>query len=424
MNKAGVKELAEALTLKRGLTAEEAAVFVETMFDVLNNGLHHEKYVKVKSLGTFKVIPVNARKSVDVNTGLAIEISGRDKITFAPDPTLRDLVNRPFAQFETVVVNDGVNFADIDENATDTATFGTTTDTKSTTITKETMKAIPSTNDEPQKADIHIEQNSVPKVETPIVAERKPMAATEVQPVSEPAEPKKSIKSATQSNTTVDTTNQAISQKWEDDIYKAQNDTLTKANDMLRDQLEHSRKMVRILSVALAVCALLCCFGAYYMGRQFALRDNRILHLEAQMHLGDQVVTEDTAHVQNVEKPQKAMPKAANKPNEDNASLEKATQKTPVKVESATASVAAAKPTTAEPKPMTQFNADPRIRTGAYNIIGVAQTITVKPGQTLASISRAYLGPGMECYMEAINGTKEVKAGQTIKIPQLKIKKK
>lgn len=424
MNKGGIKELADILVLKRGLAATEAADFVETMFDVLNNGLHHEKYVKVKGLGTFKVIPVNARKSVDVNTGLAIEISGRDKITFAPDPALRDLVNRPFAQFETVVVNDGVDFTEIDERTIDTPVSETTIETKSTNLTTEPMKPTPTIVEEPQETGQQLEQHEEPIAETQPTIQQEPIAAIEEQPVAEPIAADEPAPAAPVAPQKPDTTNQAISQKWEDDIYKAQNDTLTKANDMLRDQLEHSRKMVRILSVALAICALLCCFGAYYMGRQFALRDNRILHLEAQMHLGDQVVSEDTIHAQSAEKPQAAQPSAAAKSTkaaEQKAAADvKAKQTTPQKVETKAVSPAEK----AEPKPMRQYDADPRIRTGAYNIIGVAQTVTVKPGQTLSSISRAYLGPGMDCYVEAINGTKEVKAGQTIKIPQLKIKRK
>jgi nucleoid DNA-binding protein len=114
MNKRGIKELAQALVDQYGLTKSQAEKFIQQMFDVLNDGLHYEKQVKIKGLGTFKVTNVAPRKSVDVNTGEPIIIEGRDKISFVPDAAMRDLVNRPFAQFETVVVNDGVDFSEID----------------------------------------------------------------------------------------------------------------------------------------------------------------------------------------------------------------------------------------------------------------------------------------------------------------------
>ncbi len=109
MSKITNSDLAKVLMEKHELDKADAERFVALMFDILNNGLRQDKLVKIKGLGTFKVISVSSRKSVDVNTGKPIIIEGRDKISFTPDNTLRDKVNAPFAQFDTVVINDGVD---------------------------------------------------------------------------------------------------------------------------------------------------------------------------------------------------------------------------------------------------------------------------------------------------------------------------
>ena len=113
-NRVGIRELAMALVNKNKLSLKEAENFVATMFDTLNVGLNDDKQVKLKGLGTFKVMSVSARKSVDVNTGEPIIIDGRDKISFTPDSTMKDLVNKPFAQFDTVVINDGVDLKELE----------------------------------------------------------------------------------------------------------------------------------------------------------------------------------------------------------------------------------------------------------------------------------------------------------------------
>ena len=115
MSKLGNKELSSSLSDKHGLNKTDAEKFVAALFDVISEGLESDKLVKVKGLGTFKIIGVAARKSVDVNTGEPIVIEGRDKISFTPDATLRDEVNKPFSQFDTVVLNDGVDFSTIDK---------------------------------------------------------------------------------------------------------------------------------------------------------------------------------------------------------------------------------------------------------------------------------------------------------------------
>lgn len=434
MAKIGMRELAVALANKRGVVTEDANHFVETFFEVLNDGLHYEKLVKVKGLGTFKVIKVSARKSVDVNTGEAIEIAGRDKITFTSDATLRDLVNRPFAQFDTVVVNEGVDFTEIDERAGDLL-LQELIMMEDEDMEKDTLQAAES--EQPtreQTTQREIPTTPVPEPEVPAAVPQVEEAMAEVAQPSEPdkvEEPRHPVEEQPVAETVqpspagVSEPRQDISARWEDDRCRAQNEILTQANELLRDQLGHSRVLIRILVAALVVFVLLCCFGAFYMGKQFALRDNRIMHLEAQIGLGEQVVSEGTPASKRTDTTAKE--KMAEKKENKKQAPAPVTQAKPAPAEPVKpVATLEAKPAKTEvtPKANSAYDADPRIRTGAYNIIGVDRTVTVKAGQTLASISRTYLGPGMECYVEALNGVKEVKEGQTLKIPKLQIKKK
>lgn len=434
MAKIGMRELAVALANKRGVVTEDANHFVETFFEVLNDGLHYEKLVKVKGLGTFKVIKVSARKSVDVNTGEAIEIAGRDKITFTPDATLRDLVNRPFAQFDTVVVNDGVDFAEIDERAGDLLLKEMNL-MEDEDMEKDTLQAAESeqlTREQTTQSDITIAPvqepeapAAVPEVEEPLEAVARPSEPEITEEPQQPVEEQPVAETVQPLSRVVAEPRQDISDRWEDDRCRAQNEMLTQANELLRDQLSHSRVLIRILVAALVVFVLLCCFGAFYMGKQFALRDNRIMYLEAQIGLGEQVVSEGapvSKRADTVAKDKKAEKKETKKPAPAPATQAKPAPAEPVKP----AAAPEAKPAKTEsaPKVNAAYDSDPRVRTGAYHIIGIDKTVTVKAGQTLASISRTYLGPGMECYVEVLNGVKEVKEGQTLKIPKLQIKKK
>ena len=114
MSRISIQEFAERLAERKGMSVSDAQQFLTAMLDTINDGLKDDKTVKVKGLGTFKVIDVKQRKSVDVNTGEEIIIEGRGKITFTPDSIMKDLVNKPFSQFETVVLNEGVDFSEID----------------------------------------------------------------------------------------------------------------------------------------------------------------------------------------------------------------------------------------------------------------------------------------------------------------------
>ena len=451
MAKLGIKELATLLADKRNLDIADATHFVEALFDVLSTGLHYEKVVKIKGLGTFKVIAVSARKSVDVNTGEAIELSGRDKITFTPDATLRDLVNRPFAQFETVVVNDGVDFSAIDAKMEDTpeaptevaapvaseaaqpvAVSEVEVSASARPIAESTVAAEAPANEAPEPAP-EVTQSAVVTPELPgtseaiedstgtAVADYEPATAVPEEPTAQTApEQEQSAKPTPQpmakSATTV---------SWQDQMMESQTKTLMETNELLREQLEHSQRLMRIFGIVLVAFVVLCCCGGYYMFSQFTQRDNRIEHLETQILLAKQAKT-----IKPKPAPRAAseaiIPTVPDEVPQDAAPEAKATAATPTTAK-VTEKAAPAKPAEnkkTERTAMAQYESDPRVRTGAYIIIGVKTTVKAKPGQSLASISRLFLGPGMECYVEAVNGVTEVKAGQTVKIPELKLKRR
>lgn len=475
MAKLGIKELATLLADKRNLDIADATHFVEALFDVLSMGLHYEKVVKIKGLGTFKVIAVSARKSVDVNTGEAIELSGRDKITFTPDATLRDLVNRPFAQFETVVVNDGVDFSAIDAKMEDTpeaptevaapvaseaaqpvAVSEVEVSASARPIAESTVAAEAPANEAPEPAP-EVTLSAVVTPELPgtseaiedstgtAVADYEPATAvtedapatpepTKVRP--EPAAPTQSVaeeptaQTAPEQEQSAKPTPQPMAKSattvsWQDQMMESQTKTLTETNELLREQLEHSQRLMRIFGIVLVAFVVLCCCGGYYMFSQFTQRDNRIEHLETQILLAKQAKT-----IKPKPAPRAAseaiIPTVPDEVPQDAAPEAKATAATPTTAK-VTEKAAPAKPAEnkkIERTAMAQYESDPRVRTGAYIIIGVKTTVKAKPGQSLASISRLFLGPGMECYVEAVNGVTEVKAGQTVKIPELKLKRR
>ena len=119
MNMITVQELARVLAERKKLEESVARSFVSTMFDVVRVALERDKLVKVKGLGTFKLIEVSARESVNVNSGERMLIGSYGKITFTPDSIMKEIVNKPFSQFETVVLNDGVEFDDIEQQGSE-----------------------------------------------------------------------------------------------------------------------------------------------------------------------------------------------------------------------------------------------------------------------------------------------------------------
>lgn len=391
-----IQELSATLIDKYGLGKEDAEHFITQMFALIADELHSSQTsVKVKGLGTFKVTSVSSRESVDVNSGERIVISGRNKITFTPDVVMRDRVNRPFAQFETVPLNDGVDFSEIDgKDADDMA------------------------DEERQEADeIGINETGAEEVQKQHSQEDETRIPDEsVVPGAE--ENVSEFPSETES---VDCKVEDADGSDEDDeadnvVPPVVEDTPVPAEDPDEDETPggflHIRCMKFCCLSALAAVVLCCvCFGFYYLYDQLQLRNQRIAVLEkdlkqvveANKKANENLARRDSANIIDV-----------------GAALANANRN--VKGDSVQAQDVPA--VEKEEAISVDYESDPRLRTGAYIIIGVDRTVAVMKGQTLESISKAYLGPGMECYVEVLNSCKKVSAGDSLKIPKLKLKKR
>ena len=452
MSKVSITELASKLMEKHGLKRTEAELFIRQFVGVINDGLKNDKSVKVKGLGTFKVQAVSARKSVDVNTGEAIVIEGRDKISFTAEAVMRDLVNAPFAQFETVIVNDGVDFSEIDaKNQADN------------TEAKEPTPAVePTPVAEPEPAVVEpapVAELEPAVVEPTPVAEPEP-AVVEPTPVAEPeptvveaapaAEPEPTVVEPAPAAEPEPTVEPAPVAEPEPAVVEptpiVEPTPAVEDSDSDTDELDAKSKSYKntiiVLASSLACVVILAVVGFVYMFSQIEKRDNRIAHLETQTatladrmmktHMSPAPAANQPAandEADNILAANEQKIEAAQKADKEN-NLKTAEAKSEPKAEpkAATKPTAEAKAHAAKSAPsilsQSAYDKDPRVRTGAYVITGIANTVTVKAGQTMSSLSKTYLGPGMECYLEAVNGgNRELKAGEKIKIPALKTKK-
>lgn len=405
MNK--ISELSSVLVAKYGLSQKEADAFVVQMFDVINSGLQSsDKQVKVKGLGTFKIQSVNARESIDVNTGERIVIEGRNKISFTPETSLKNRVNLPFSQFETVIINDGVDFSDIENNdGSDNAEVSDGVDNDENGIADESS-VLPEesrTKDEDAEAPSDItsdtgdDNNALD--ESPVVSVG--------QDVEEPEHHDESEKMPDETDS------------HENDIPSvpdvSRNDAQAAAyNVQPQTSGEHchaSGRSNKIIISLLAFIVLLCVLGIYgmfYYQNKLSHCEDRILELEIVIDNFQEKVKKEN------------VPSAdSNKHLVTHDSIDRKAN------ESVKDSVARKQGVPDDSNEINQdkYNKDPRIRTGAYRIVGIAKTITLKEDRSLSYISKRYLGPGMECYVEAVNEGKTFKKGETVNIPKLKLKK-
>lgn len=451
MSKTTIKELALSLSEKHDLSKADAERFVATIFEVINDGLEDDKLVKVKGLGAFKIIGVAARKSVDVNTGEPIVIEGRNKISFTPDASMRDDVNKPFSQFETVIINDGVDFSSIDkeyENETVENEEKVTTDKDDNKeqekteneISKDTETLIKSepgdrerlTKDHSQEMPLSTESDSAakndPPTESVTPAESGSSAESDIPAVKDetPAESETSTVNketpAEEETFTVNKETPAESKS------SAEVDFATERRDIEREvekelinyKETHPSHAMKVLAITVVVFVIACLCGGYYLFSQIQRRDSHIEMLEKQMRMVAQqqkekkVATKPSKQIQQAKQEQDTLPQETDG-KQDNAKLMP-------QADSKQETLKAADKQTAL---QDQYNKDVRIRTGAYVIVGIKKTVTVRSGQTMEGISRSSLGPGMECYLEAVNGGKrELKAGESLNIPELKLKKR
>lgn len=442
MSKFSLNTLGKLLADKSGLSQVEAELFIRKMFDVCNQGLDADKQVKIKWLGTFKVQATKDRESINVNTGERFTIEGRDKLTFTPDNILKEIVNKPFAQFETVVVNDGVDFDEIDEKFGEEQTEDAPEqvidflDEEKTATPNPEVVVIESEKEkeDEQAKQIAIEQAKLERLkQAQLEQERIQKEKQEQERLEQERLEQEKLELAQQQQALKAVVEPAVPASDESEEEEEKEEAEESSNS-------HHIVIPRYLVVAvcLIVVALIGGMGwfAFNYGQMTAQRDHLAMQLNQYHQAPAKKVPAKPAAAplsQEQKLRQKAMEdsirmaktaeavKLAENSDEESANAEKAKQ--------AEAKAKAEAKDKAEEKAASkiassQYDKDARVRTGAYRIIGVAQTVTVGAGQTLEQISTRYLGSGMECYVEALNGTSTVKAGQKIKIPKLELKKK
>lgn len=555
MSKISLSDLAQRLAEKSGISLQDAELFIRKMFDVANEGLQSDKLVKMKWLGTFKVMAVKDRESVDVNTGERIIIEGRDKISFTPDNILKEIVNKPFAQFETVVVNDGVDFDEIDRKFENAEEDGPVSDSTLECVPDSENSSVESFVEQDSPAtsgviDFLDEENDAPVSDEMIVIgekrlsqenvaepeEKKPEGsepvATEPEPavfkpaVSEPVESEsatseletkesevpaqsevESVVSDEENESTLteetpiaekvpsaednSITETPIAEKVPSDgentiteipiVEEASSDEETPSSYEETDKRHVVLPRSLVVAASVVFLAMIGGFGwfAFNYGKMAAQRD----HLALQLDNYQQTLTEKkvpaksaltqeeilrkkaiedsvrmaqvSAAVKKAENVEQNMDAAAEKQSIDVKSAEAkknleakkladaknladakrqvdAKKLAETKKQQETKKLAEAKKKEETRKQAekhaaqasSKYDQDVRVRTGAYRIIGVSEVVTAREGQTIKSLSQKYLGPGMECYVEALNGNSLLKPGQKVKIPKLELKKK
>lgn len=553
MSKISLSDVAQRLAEKSGISLQDAELFIRKMFDVANEGLQSDKLVKMKWLGTFKVMAVKDRESVDVNTGERIIIEGRDKISFTPDNILKEIVNKPFAQFETVVVNDGVDFDEIDrkfENAEeDGSVFDSTLECvpnsdnsslvsfveQDSPVTSGVIDFLDEENDapvsdemivigekrlsqenvaepeekkpegsehaatepavfkpavsEPEESEsatseLETKESEVPaqnEVESVVSDEENESTLTEKTPIAE------KVPSDEENSITEIPIAEKIPSDGENSITEipieeeASSDEETPSSDEETDKRHVVLPRYLVIAASVVFLAMIGGFGwfAFNYGKMAAQRDHLALQLDNYQQIATEKKTptksastqeeilrkkaiEDSVRmaqaseaVKKVENAEQNMNATVDKQSIDVKSAEakknleamkladaknladakrqvEAKKLADAKKQQETKKLAEAKKKEEARKQAekhaaqasSKYDQDARVRTGAYRIIGVSAVVTAREGQTIKSLSQKYLGPGMECYVEALNGTSLLKPGQKVKIPKLELKKK
>ena len=477
MSKFSLNTLGKLLADKSGLSQVEAELFIRKMFDVCNQGLDADKQVKIKWLGTFKVQATKDRESINVNTGERFTIEGRDKLTFTPDNILKEIVNKPFAQFETVVVNDGVDFDEIDEKFGEEQTEDAPAQVidfldEEKTATPNPEVVVIGSEKEKEKEDedelakqIAIEQAKLERLKQAqleqeriqkekqeqerLEQERLEQERLEQEKLEQKRLEQEKLEQERLEQERLEQEKLELAQQQQ--ALKAVVEPAVPASDESEEEEEeeessNSHHIVipryLVVAVCLIVVALIGGMGwfAFNYGQMTAQRDHLAMQLNQYHQAPAKKVPAKPAAAplsQEQKLRQKAMEdsirmaktaeavKLAEKSDEESANAEKAKQaEAKAKAEAKEKAKDKAEEKATSKIASSQYDKDARVRTGAYRIIGVAQTVTVGAGQTLEQISTRYLGSGMECYVEALNGTSTVKAGQKIKIPKLELKKK
>ncbi len=435
MNKYG--RLSEMLMSKFNLSEQESNNFIAEMFKLIEDALKTDKQVKVKGLGSFKLIPVNARESIDVNTGERIVIESREKISFSPDTSLSDLVNSPFAQFETVVLNDGVDFSEIDnyyskleiandntmlvqellkeKSDNDVSKYKLNEQEKQSFVSSELLTPEEDTREEADNLNsIEVEKqvekvdnssevrlNSTEKADSPTVSVSYKLTPCELSALN--SDRKKETEKAHTDVEKMGNEEVVLSETPISSISEENNSTPKKSY----------KTYILLLFSFVAIGIIVFVFLIPFFQKVDTELKEPVVEakttiereVDSTLIKRQQYIKDSIEHAKMVAYKADSMAKA----QEDsiNKAHEIAQEEQRKKIEEAK-----------------QYDKDVRVRTGAYRIIGVSKTIVVKAGETMSSISKKTLGPDMECYVEAINGKTEVKEGESIKIPLLELKKR
>lgn len=530
MSKNSLTVLAQKLAEKTGISQQDAELFIRKMFDVANEGLQADKQVKMKWLGTFKVTPVKDRESVDVNTGERIVIEGRDKISFTPDTILKEIINKPFAQFETVVVNDGVEFDEIDrkfeaeellaenqqvDEVEETSELSDGSEASEDTSEATGISEISDTSDTSETSDVidFLDETETPSVsdEVVVIGESKPhydaspeiitetIVEKSVKEMKDEADEQEEVQNELENQEELADLRESESESLSDSEFKPDpdnepepepesepepvsepepervveaasvSDPETSEDSEPYDTFESTKKGVvipRYLVIAACFIIVVLIGGigwfAFNYGKMAAQRDHLALQLDnfhqdskaakptpaplSQEEIIRKKAIEDSIRMAQASEAVK-MAEADGKQVDKKDSLLAAKQQkdaeakkqaelikqNEAKKQAEAKKLAEAKKAAEAKKHQAEnaaahasakYDQDARVRTGAYRIVGVAEVVTAREGQTIEAISKRYFGPGMECYVEALNGSGKLKAGQKVKIPKLELKKK
>ena len=391
MSKLNIYDLCSVLVSKNGLEDKESHRFIKAMFDVIQEGLDEDKIVKVKGLGTFKIIEVDDRESINVNTGERVLIEGHSKLTFTPDSVMKEIVNKPFSQFETVILNEGVDFPEpvVEEPAVEDIIADEPAEDKEIIVEPQIDNNV---------AEQSVEEEPVAEknvAEEPVAEKNVAEEPVAEEPVAEEPVAGDSVVEFTDDN---DNVQSGEENSVEESVFETSNN-----NSILRWILSGVAVLLLILGAA---------YGGYLYGRYELSEEIAYKQMKADLKTAE--ITTKKAQVA-IKKDSVAQEVDATKigamsiDNKDESANDEA------------------KTETAKTSSDKYEDMDIRVRTGAYRIIGEDRTVKAKAGQTVEDIATKLLGPGMSCYVEVYNGLDgkaTLKEGQTIKIPKLELKKR
>ena len=486
MIKNDIQDIAKVIATKYGLKISDSKTFINTFMDLVNEGLQEDGLVKIKGFGTFKIIEVKDRESINVTTGERFLIPGRNKVTFTPDSVMKEMVNKPFSQFDTVILNDGVDFTDLEQQMEDIVDNEVVEDIESVPVEHTPSDEVISTMFVPmQTEEVPIEENQNEEVATgeePITEQaisEKPIEENEIGELQDHVfsdvetpedeefvpeveeqvdEPVPEVEG--QDNETVSDVKTVADESIQEESLQekpimeetfdkqpiSEDSQTTEVHHLLDDNkhtsnhhkeqrnMKHRHDRKRTVAWWIPLGFLLSLIAGIAIGYHIGIRQIPapldIVGEEYADSIHDSNLAEKTETVKDDKEKVSAVKEEKSKPAEEKKEVVAETKETataPQVVKQQPAKPAAetvVKPTASANDSPILRNAKQMVSKGAYNIVGTTETITVKPGQNIKKISKFYFGDGMECYIQAYNNIDEVTEGMKLKIPQLKLKKK